>query len=78
MLIGDHVYASCSRPTKLSNRITAIETNMLTLGITEHSSTVDTENDQVHDALAMTKAFREQSQPFANLSLYEHRHEPTP
>src|SRR5713101_6856030 len=55
------------------NRITAIETNMLTLGITEHSSSVDTENDQVHNALAMTKAFREQSQPFANLSLYEHR-----
>src|SRR5713226_7138893 len=55
------------------NRITAIETNLLTLGITEHSSSVDTENDQVHDALAMAKAFREQNRPLANLSLYEHR-----
>src|SRR5260370_1069110 len=54
------------------NRITAIETNMLTLGITEHSSSVDTENDQVHDALEMAKAFREQNRPFATLSLYEH------
>ena len=55
------------------NRITAIETNILTLGITEHSSSVDTENEQVHNALAMAKAFCKQSQPLANLSLYEHR-----
>src|SRR5260370_17161403 len=55
------------------NRATAIETNMLTLAITEKSNSVDTENDQVHTALAMAKAFREQSQPFANLTLYEHR-----
>src|SRR6267154_1180827 len=33
------------------NRATAIETNMLALGITEHSHSVDTENDQVHTAL---------------------------
>src|SRR6267154_1956832 len=46
---------------------------MLALGITEKSNSVDTENDQVHTALAMTKAFREQSQAFANLALYEHR-----
>src|SRR6266481_9856437 len=55
------------------NRATAIETNMLALGITEQSHRVDTENDQVHTALAMAKAFREQSQAFANLALYEHR-----
>src|SRR6266567_2445342 len=45
------------------NRATAIETNMLALGITEKSRSVDTENDQVHDALAMAKAFCKQSQP---------------
>ena len=55
------------------NRATAIETNMLALGITEKSNSVDTENDQVHTALAMAKAFREQSQSFVNLALYEHR-----
>jgi hypothetical protein len=55
------------------NRIAAIETNLLTLGITGHSNTVDTENHQVHSALAMAKAFREQSQIMGNLSLYEHR-----
>src|SRR5260370_3333079 len=55
------------------NRATAIETNLLALGITEQSHSVDTENDQVHTSLAMAKAFREQSQAFANLTLYEHR-----
>src|SRR5437588_450731 len=55
------------------NRATAFETNMLALGITEKSNSVDTENDQVHTALAMAKAFREQSQSFVNLALYEHR-----
>jgi len=55
------------------NRATAFENNMLALGITEHSHTIDTENDQVHTALAMAKTFREQSQAFANLALYEHR-----
>ena len=55
------------------NRATAFENNMLALGITEHSHTIDTENDQVHTALAMAKVFREQSQVFVNLALYEHR-----
>src|SRR5258707_8433056 len=55
------------------NRATAFETNMLALGVTEKSNSVDTENDQVHTALAMAKAFREQSPAFVNLALYEHR-----
>src|SRR5260221_14037276 len=55
------------------NRAPAIQTNMLALGITKKSNSVDTENEQVHTALAMAKAFREQSQAFANLALYEHR-----
>ncbi len=55
------------------NRATAIETNLLSLGVTEHSHSVDAENHQVNTALAMAKAFREQSQAFANLTLYEHR-----
>jgi len=55
------------------NRITAIETNLLTLGITEQANGVDIENDQAHTALAMAKAFREQSQAMANIGMYEHR-----
>src|SRR5260370_31461784 len=55
------------------NRAAAIETNMLALGIKEKSNSVDTENAQVHTSLAMGKAFCEQSQAFANLTLYEHR-----
>src|SRR5437588_11437074 len=42
------------------NRATAFETNMLALGITEKSNSVDTENDQVHTALAMATVLREQ------------------
>ena len=55
------------------NRITAIEANMLTMGIDEHSDSVDTENLQADSALAMAQAFRQQSQDLANLSIYEHR-----
>jgi hypothetical protein len=55
------------------NRISAIETNLLTCGIIEQSSSPGIENDQAHTALAMAKAFRDQSQAFANLSMYEHR-----
>jgi len=49
------------------NRILAIETNMLA------ANSVDTENDTVPTASAMSKTFREQSQALANLSMYEHR-----
>jgi hypothetical protein len=49
------------------NRISAIETNMLT------ANSVDTETDPVPTAFAMAKAFRELSQALANLSMYEHR-----
>src|SRR5260370_19140196 len=55
------------------NRVNAIETNLLTLGITEPPNTVDPHNDQVHTALDMTNAFREHTQTLANISLYEHR-----
>ena len=55
------------------NRIAAIETNMLALGAWEHSLSVDAEDEQMHDALTMAKAFRIESQSFTNLSLHEHR-----
>jgi transcription termination factor NusB len=55
------------------NRITAIEANMLTLGIDEHSDSVDTENHQAQSALAMAKAFSQQSHDMSNLSMYEQR-----
>jgi hypothetical protein len=54
------------------NRISAIETNLLTFGINENSDSVDTENEQVHTAIAMAKTVREQNQLLANVTLYEH------
>ncbi|HEY6391660.1 MAG TPA: hypothetical protein VIX89_10305 [Bryobacteraceae bacterium] len=55
------------------NRVTAIEANLLTLGIAEQSHNVDTENGQAHSALAMAKAFHQQSRAMVNFSIYEHR-----
>src|SRR5260370_31350455 len=55
------------------NRVAAIETNMLALGAWEHSLSVEAEDEQMHGALAMAKAFREQNRALANLSLHEHR-----
>src|SRR6266404_2138693 len=45
--------------------------NALRHALTVH--TVVLPSDQVHTARAMAKVFREQSQAFANLTLYEHR-----
>src|SRR5260370_37498432 len=42
------------------NRVNAIETNLLTLGITEQSNSVNTDNDQVNTAPAMPTTFRKQ------------------
>ena len=48
------------------NRITAIEADLLTMG-------VDPENNHVHTAADMSLVFRQQSQVMANLSMYERR-----
>src|SRR5260370_10646274 len=44
------------------NRIKAIKTHMLTLGITGHSSSIHADRAQVHSAPAMAKDLREQRQ----------------
>src|SRR5258708_30381595 len=46
------------------NRITAIEADLLTMG-------VDPENNHVHTAADMSLVFRQQSQVMTNLSMYE-------
>jgi hypothetical protein len=55
------------------NRITALETNLLTLGATEHSATVVTAHPEAHHALAMAAAYRAHAREFANLSMYGQR-----
>ena len=55
------------------NRIAALETNLLALGIHEQSNSIDTAHPEVHTALAMAAAVREQTRALSNLSSHEHR-----
>src|SRR5579864_580894 len=52
------------------NRAAAAETNLLTLGITEHAPLINTEHPEAHDALAMGLAFSEHHHALANISMY--------
>ena len=54
-------------------RIAGLENNLLTLGITEHEASVDTDHPQVLTGLAMAKTYREQCHVLASLGLHQHR-----
>jgi transcription termination factor NusB len=55
------------------NRITAMETNLLTLGLTEHEGFLETGHPQADAALATAQAFRRNARAFSLLSIYEQR-----
>ena len=55
------------------NRIASLENNLLSLGIAEHEEHIDTDHPQARTALALARAYREQSQVIANLGLHGHR-----
>jgi hypothetical protein len=55
------------------NRVAALETNLLTLGMTEHSAAINTSEPEVHAALATAASLREQTRALSNLSTHEHR-----
>jgi hypothetical protein len=55
------------------NRIAALETNLLTLGMTEQSAAINTAEPEVHAALAAAASLREQARALSNLSMHEHR-----
>ena len=56
------------------NRAAAAETNLLTLGITEHAAQFRTEHPEAQDALAIAMAFREHNRALANISMYCQRY----
>lgn len=56
------------------NRAAAAETNLLTLGMTEHAAQINTEHSEAHDALALAMAFREHHRALANISMYSQRY----
>jgi hypothetical protein len=55
------------------NRMRSIEDAMLALGHFEEAGRIETEHPQVHAALTAARVFRDDSNSFANLSLYEQR-----
>lgn len=55
------------------NRVAALETNLLALGIHEHADQVDTAHPEAHTALAMAASVRDQIRAISNLSMHEHR-----
>src|SRR6266852_1427163 len=55
------------------NRIPALENNLLALGFAEHSDHIITENPEVHAALAIAEALREQTRAFSALSMHGQR-----
>jgi hypothetical protein len=55
------------------NRVAALETNLLTLGMTDHSAAINTAEPEVHAALATAAALRDQVRALSNLSMHEHR-----
>ena len=55
------------------NRASALENNLFTFGMWEHSASIDTENSQARDALAMAAALCAQTQALSTISLHQNR-----
>jgi hypothetical protein len=55
------------------NRIPALETNLLTLGITEQAGGIHTTEPEANTALAMAAALRDQAKAIATLGMHEQR-----
>jgi hypothetical protein len=55
------------------NRIRSIEDGMLAQGHFEPAGDFDGPNSEIHAAMTATRAFRDHSQAFVNLSIYEQR-----
>jgi hypothetical protein len=55
------------------NRVPALETNLLSLGMLEHSAAIDADHPEAQAALAMAAAFSAQTRAFALLSTYGQR-----
>jgi len=62
----------CDTQWRLS-RIRSIEDSMIALGHVEEAGRIDVNHPEVHAALTAARVFRDDSQTFVNLSLYEQR-----
>jgi flagellar biosynthesis GTPase FlhF len=71
--LEEQLVQSLSDTSQRINRIAALETNLLALAIHEQSNNIDTAHPEVHTALAMAAAVREQARALSNLGSHEHR-----
>jgi hypothetical protein len=55
------------------NRIRSIEDGMLGMGHWEAAGNIDTDHVEIHAVMTASRAFRDNSQAFVNLSIYEQR-----
>ena len=55
------------------NRIRSIEDGMLGMGHWEAAGNIDTDHVEIHAVMTAARAFRDNSQAFVNLSIYEQR-----
>ena len=55
------------------NRISALEANLLTLGLTETAPAINVEHPETQAALAMAATFRDNTRAFATLSMHGQR-----
>ena len=55
------------------NRVRSIEDGMFGLGLMEHTANIPADHPQIHSALTASNVFRQNSQAFVNLSIYEQR-----
>jgi hypothetical protein len=55
------------------NRIRSIEDGMLGMGHWESAGNIDTDHVEIHAVMTSARAFRDRSQDFVNLSIYEQR-----
>ena len=55
------------------NRVPALEANLFSLGIADHSASIDADHPEAQTALAMAAAFLEHARAFNILSAHSHR-----
>jgi hypothetical protein len=67
-----HLVQSLADTTWRLNRVAALETNLLTLGVT-HQSLITDAPEQIQDAMSIVAALESQSKALSNLSMHSQR-----
>jgi hypothetical protein len=68
--LEDHFVQSLCDCSWRLNRVAAIETNLLSIGIADHENNLHANHPEADDALAMAGAFRDNVHAFSNIGMY--------